>query len=254
MRTWRNLWRSLGPQPAIPDGLWRETLAHLPFCQALNADAQERLRNLALRFLHAKTFEGAAGLVITDTMRVHIALQACLLILNLDLDYYAGWQAVILYPGDFRVAKEYVDEAGVVHHWQEELSGESWEQGPVILSWDAAAAPFDAQTNIVLHEFAHKLDMRNGAADGCPPLPPGLSSAAWTHDFLAAYEQLCDALDRGQTIRIDDYAAESPVEFFAVLSEAFFLAPEVVQSDFPAVYRQLSAFYRQDPLKLQSPT
>jgi Mlc titration factor MtfA (ptsG expression regulator) len=120
----------------------------------------------------------------------------------------------------------------------------------VILSWDAAVAPSGTQTNIVLHEFAHKLDMRNGAADGCPPLPPDLSRAAWAHDFQAAYEELCTALDRDLPVRIDDYAAESPAEFFAVLSETFFLAPEVVQSDFPAVYRQLAAFYRQDPLRL----
>jgi Mlc titration factor MtfA (ptsG expression regulator) len=250
MWTWRNLWRPLRSQPAIPDDLWRKALAHLPYCQRLDAATQARLRERVLRFLRTKTFEGAAGLRVTDGMRLHVALQACLLILNLDFDYYAGWHAIILYPGDFRVAKEHVDEAGVVHHWHEELSGESWEQGPVILSWHAAAAPSDTHTNIVLHEFAHKLDMRDGAADGCPPLPPGLSHAAWARDFQAAYEELCGALDRGDPVRIDEYAAESPAEFFAVLSEAFFLASEVVQSDFPAVYRQLAAFYRQDPLKL----
>ncbi len=248
MWTWRNLWRPHRSQPAIPDDLWREALAHLPYCQMLDADTQTRLREWVLRFLRAKTFEGAAGLQVTDAMRLRVALQACLLILNLDFDYYAGWHAIILYPGDFRVSKEHVDEAGVVHHWHEELSGESWEQGPVILSWDAAAAPPDARTNIVLHEFAHKLDMRNGVADGCPPLPPELSSAAWARDFQAAYGQLCAALDQGKPVDIDDYASESPAEFFAVLSEAFFLTPAVLQSDFPAVYRQLAAFYRQDPL------
>jgi MtfA peptidase len=248
MWTWRSLWRPFSSQPAIPEDLWREALAHLPYCQLLDTDTQTRLRELVLRFLRTKTFEGAAGLRVTDSMRLRVALQACLLILNLDFDYYAGWHAVILYPGDFRVSKEHVDESGVVHHWHEELSGESWEQGPVILSWDAAVAPSDTQTNIVLHEFAHKLDMRNGAADGCPPLPRDLSRAAWTRDFQAAYEGLCAALDRDEPVRIDDYAGESPAEFFAVLSEAFFLAPAVVQSDFPAVYRQLVAFYRQEPL------
>jgi hypothetical protein len=248
MWTWRNLWGPARSKPDIPDDLWQEALAHLPYCQALDADTQARLRNLAIRFLRAKTFEGAAGLRVSDAMRVHVALQACLLILNLDLDCYAGWHAVILYPGDFRVSKEHVDEAGVVHHWHEELSGESWERGPVILSWDAAVAPSDARTNIVLHEFAHKLDMHNGTADGCPPLTPGLSRADWARDFQSAYEKLCAALDRDEPVRIDDYAGESPAEFFAVLSEAFFLAPTVVESDFPAVYRQLVAFYRQDPL------
>ena len=248
MWTWAKQWRPLKSQPSIPNDLWQAAIEHLPYCQALDTDTQARLRNLALRFLRAKTFEGAAGLRVTDAMRVHVALQACLLILNLDFDYYAGWQAVILYPGDFRVSKEHVDETGVVHHWHEELSGESWERGPVILSWDAAVAPSDARTNIVLHEFAHKLDMHDGTADGCPPLTPGLSRADWARDFQSAYAELCAALDSDEPVRIDDYAGTSPAEFFAVLSEAFFLAPTVVQSDFPAVYRQLVAFYRQDPL------
>lgn len=254
MWAWRNLWRPLKSQPGIPDDLWQDALAHLPCCQALDVATQARLGKLTARFLCAKNFEAAAGLHITDAMRVHVALQACLLILNLDFDYYAGWKAVILYPGDFRAPKEFTDEDGVVHHWHEELSGESWEQGPVILSWNTAIAPNGSHTNIVLHEFAHKLDMRNGAADGCPPLPPEISGAAWAQDFQTAYTELCTALERGDPVRIDDYAAESPAEFFAVLSEAFFLAPTVVQSEFPAVYRQLAAFYRQDPLKLLNAT
>ena len=253
MCTWRKLWRPLNSLPAIPDDLWREAFVRLPYCQTLDAGTQTRLREQAQRFLNAKTFEGAAGLHVTDNMRVYIALQACLLILNIDDDYYAGWHAVSLYPGDFRVSKEYADEAGVVHHWHEELSGEAWEQGPVILSWDAAVAPSDARTNIVLHEFAHKLDMRDGVADGCPPLPPGLSRVAWAHDFQAAYGELCAALDRGKPVSIDDYAAESPAEFFAVMSETFFLEPATIHSEFPAVYRQLVSFYHQDPLKLLSP-
>jgi len=248
MSTWRNLWRPRRPQPAIPADLWQKALACLPYCQTPDADTQARLHELTIQFLHAKTFEGAAGLHVTDAMRLHVALQACLLILNLDFDYYAGWNAIILYPGDFRVPKEHVDEDGVVHHWHEELSGESWEQGPVILSWNAAVAPPDAQTNIVLHEFAHKLDMRNGTADGCPPLPPGLSKATWAQDFQTAYAELCAALDRNKPVRIDEYASESPAEFFAVLSEAFFLSPAIVKTDFPAIYRQLAAFYHQDPL------
>jgi hypothetical protein len=254
MWTWRNLWQSRKSRSAIPDNLWRESLAQLPYCLTLDADTQSRLRGQALRFLRTKTFEGAAGLRVTDAMRIHIALQACLLILNLDFDYYAGWHAVILYPGDFRAPREHVDEAGVVHSWHEELSGESWEQGPVILSWDAAVAPTEARTNIVLHEFAHKLDMRNGVADGCPPLPQELSKAAWAHDFQTAYTELCTTRDRGEPANIDDYAAESPAEFFAVMSEVFFLEPAAIQSDYPAVYRQLVSFYRQDPLKHMGPT
>lgn len=252
MWRWPDLWRPVTRRQVIPDSLWSQALAQLPYCQALDRHAQARLRKLTSMFLRTKTFEGAAGLIPTDPMRTRIAVQACLLILNLDFDYYAGWHAVILYPGDFRVRKEEIDATGVVHRWHEDLSGEAWEQGPVILSWDTAVAPADGRTNIVLHEFAHKLDMRNGRADGFPPLPAGISANDWTRDFQAAYRTFCDRLDRGQPVRIDDYAAESPAEFFAVLSEAFFLNPQVVRTDFPGVYRQLAGFYRQDPLTVLS--
>ncbi len=248
MWQWLDRWWPVARHVAIPDSLWSQALAQLPYCHTLDRNAQARLRKLSAMFLRTKTFEGAAGLVPTDLMRVRIAVQACVLILNLDLDYYAGWHAVILYPGDFRVHKEEVDASGVVHRWQEDLSGEAWQQGPVILSWDTAAAPTDGRSNIVLHEFAHKLDMLNGRADGLPLLPAGISANDWARDFQAAYDALCDKLDHNQPVRIDDYAAENPAEFFAVLSEAFFLNPKIVQADFPRVYRQLASFYRQDPL------
>lgn len=248
MRPWTKLWRTRVAAPRIPDDLWLRALTQLPYCLALDSASQTRLRALSSQFLEDKTFEAAAGLVLTDEMRVRIALQACLLILNLDLDYYAGWQAVILYPGDFLVPKEEIDETGVVHQWKEELSGEAWQQGPVILSWQAAANPATAQSNIVLHEFAHKLDMRNGHADGCPPLPSGMSEREWANDFARAYASFCAQRDAGHGTRIDDYAGESPAEFFAVLSEVFFVDPVVLQADYPAIYQQLRRFYRQDPV------
>lgn len=245
MQSWSRLWQARS-RPRIPDDLWQEALSQLPYCLALDSATQSRLRALSNRFLENKTFEAAAGHVLTDSMRVRIALQACLLILNLGLDYYAGWQAVILYPGDFRVPKEEIDEAGVVHQWQEELSGEAWQQGPVILSWQAAESATH-QSNIVLHEFAHKLDMRDGRADGCPPLPAGMSEKSWAKDFTQAYTDFCAQLDAGHRTRVDDYAGESPAEFFAVFSEVFFVDPAVLQEDFPRIYRQLQTFYGQDP-------
>lgn len=241
-------WLRLGRRRhAIPDELWAQGLARIPYAAALPVPEQQRLRQLTLGFLRTKVFEAAANLELTDTMRVQVALQACLLILNLDPGYYNGWRGVILYPGDFLVPKEHVDDAGVVHAWTEELAGESWEHGPVILSWDATRAA-DPDMNIVLHEFAHKLDMRDGRADGCPPLPPSISARAWRRDFRQAYGRLCDAVDRGQPTRLDPYAAESPAEFFAVASETLFLRPAMLAEDFPAVYRHLRAFYGQDPL------
>lgn len=246
MRPWSKLWRARNG-PSISDDVWLQALSQLPYCLALDSTAQARLRVLSNQFLEAKTFETAAGLELTDEMRAHIAVQACLLILNLGLDYYAGWQSVILYPGDFRVPKEEIDEIGVVHRWQEDLSGEAWQQGPVILSWQATANPSMPQSNIVLHEFAHKLDMRDGRADGCPPLPTGMSEKTWAIAFSKAYASFCAQLDTGQATLIDDYAGESPAEFFAVLSEVFFADPELLKASFTDVYQQLQTFYRQDP-------
>lgn len=243
-------WLRLGRRRhAIPDELWAQALVHIPYAAALPVPDQQRLRELTLGLLRTKVFEAAAGLQLTDGMRVHVALQACLLILNLDPGYYDGWHGVILYPGDFVVPKEHVDDAGVVHAWTEELAGESWENGPVILSWDASRTA-DPDMNIVLHEFAHKLDMRDGRADGCPPLPPEISPHAWRRDFRHAYEHFCDAVDQGLSTRLDPYAAESPAEFFAVASEAFFLQSAMLATDFPTIYRRLRTFYGQDPLAI----
>ncbi len=243
----------------IPEADWQRAVERLPYCQALGPADRQRLRELVTLFLLDKEFEGAAGLVVGDDMRLRVALQACVLILNLGLEYYAGWSAIILYPGDFRVRRRHAEELAatlwehesltLVHETTDELSGESWPHGPVILSWQAVNS-HDAEQNIVLHEFAHKIDMLNGEADGFPPLHAGMPAAEWTRDFESAYRGLCDALEGGEPVRIDPYAAESPAEFFAVLSETFFIDPRLVYRDFPAVYRQLRKFYRQDPQAL----
>jgi len=176
---------------------------------------------------------------------VSIAAQACLPILELGLDWYSGFTGIVVYPGDFRVQRTEVDEHGVVHEWDDELAGEAMPGGPVVLSWDATA--HDSEINVVIHEFAHKLDMRNGAADGLPPLHPGMSAAAWTAAFREAYQGFCDALERGKDTWLDPYAAEHPSEFFAVLSEAFFERPAETRRRYPDVYEQLKLFYKQEP-------
>jgi Mlc titration factor MtfA (ptsG expression regulator) len=225
------------------------------------------LRECVALFLHSKQISGAHGLVVTHEMRLLIAAQACILILGLDLDYYAGWVEVIVYPGEFLRHYEYVDDDGVVHDLAEPASGESWLGGPVILSWeDTAAAESGTGYNVVIHEFAHKLDMLNGEANGFPPLHSGMSQRAWSDAFSAAYAEFqLEVLDAEADEAIapdfflphdaepcgdrclDPYAAEDPAEFFAVVSEAFFEMPLMVKRLFPAVYEQLALFYRQDP-------
>jgi MtfA peptidase len=244
---WFTEWRRkrLLSRHHIPDALWRSTTRRLAFIRSLSDQEESRLRGLALLFLAEKELTGVRDIALTDAMRVSIAAQACLLVLELGLDWYAGWRGVVIYPGDFRVRRTETDEAGVVHEWDDDLDGEAMPGGPVVLSWDAAA--HDPAMNVVIHEFAHKLDMLNGVADGYPPLHPGMDRRAWTAAFEEAYEGFCDAVERGRHTWLDPYAAEHPSEFFAVISEAFFEDPLETRRRYPDVYAQLERFYRQDP-------
>lgn len=231
---------------SLAPALWLQTLGRLPFLRGLTDTERERLRQAVILFLHQKSLRGAGGLELDSGMRLLIAVQACILILNLDVDYYRGWVEVIVYPDEFIPKLDYADEAGVVHTEREPRTGEAWLQGPVILSW-ADVAPAADGVNVVIHEFAHKLDMLNGDANGYPPLHAGMSREAWSQAFSTAYADFCRRVDRDEEVAIDPYAAESPGEFFAVLSEAFFQIPGAVISLYPLVYEQLRLFYRQDP-------
>ena len=255
IRNWRR--RRVLEKHAIDPALWQRVAESWPFLAGLSAAEEQRLREFALLFLAEKEISGAGGLEIGDEMRLSIALQACLPILNLGLDWYDGWVGIVVYTGDFRLKRSEVDDDGVVHEWDDELAGESMPGGPVVLSWDATLASHDPDEddlmNIVIHEFAHKLDMRNGEADGQPPLHSGMSRERWRAVFDAAYRHFCKAVEAGEETFIDPYAAEHPSEFFAVASEVFFEWPHELKADYPEVYEQLALFYRQDPA-LRLPT
>jgi len=246
-RSWRR--RRILAGHSIPDALWDATVAATPTLAYLDAGARRRLRDLALLFLHEKALEPARGLVLDDTMRVRIALLACQPVLELGLDSYAAFASVIVYPDAFLVRdREHIDEDGVVHRGDEVLTGEAWEQGPVILSWpDVHASGRGEGYNVVAHEFAHKLDMLNGAANGLPPLHPGMQVETWEAAFDSAYADLAARLERGEDPWIDPYAVQDPAEFFAVMAELFFDLPANLKAEYPQVYRQLAAFFRQDP-------
>ena len=244
--------RTLKRQP-LPDDVWRGVVARLTFLDGLTQDELARLREWVVLFLHGKRFSAAGGLVLTNEMRVMIAAQACILILNLDLDYYDDWVEIIVYPGEFIPEREYMDEAGIAHRVHEPMSGESWPAGPVILSWEDVTGHHVAPGySVVIHEFAHKLDMRNGEANGFPPLHGEMSQPAWSAALSAAYSDFCTQMETGVETGIDPYAAENPAEFFAVISEVFFGMPQIVRQTYPEVYRQLALFYRQDPLLRQN--
>ena len=241
-----------GDKPAteIPEAQWRKTLAALPFLDRLDADERRRLRALASRFLADKEFSTAGGLELSDEICVSIAVQGCLPILNLGFDWYRGWVEVVVYPDEFVIPRRIEDEFGVVHEFDDVASGEAWLGGPLIVSWRDAQMAGEGY-NVVIHEFAHKLDMLNGEPDGVPPLPPDLPRAEWIAVLDDAYDDFYARLEaaerRGEETIIDPYAAESPGEFFAVISETFFELPEVVRAEYPALYAQLVRFYRQDP-------
>jgi Mlc titration factor MtfA (ptsG expression regulator) len=234
----------------IKESQWQNAFASLPVLQRLDTESRERLKNLTILFLHYKSVEGVQGQEITENIKIIIGLQACLPILNLGLDWYEGWVSVIVYPGAFSREKIEVDECGVVHKGKTHLSGESWQRGPVILSWDDIFSHHELGRNVVIHEFAHKLDMLNGRANGFPPLHKGMSAQTWAHDFNQAYADLSQhlAVDEEEAIPINDYATTSPAEFFAVFSEYFFEAPIIIQHHYPKIFAQLVLFYRQDPL------
>ena len=238
----------------LPEDLWQQTLATLLFLDRLNADERSRLKALSEAFLAEKEFSTAGGLELTDTMCVSIAVQACLPILNLGLRCYRGWVGIVVYPDEFIIPRVSEDEFGVVHEFDDIASGEAWEGGPVLISWNDAQMAGTGY-NVVIHEFAHKLDMLNGDADGLPPLPPGLTPQVWEETLLAAYDDFCQQVDeaeqRGQAPLLDPYAAESPAEFFAVMSETFFEIPELLKKEYSELYTLLSRFYRQDPDKRQ---
>lgn len=245
-KQWRR--RRILRRTALDDALWDTVLQRYPFTRALSEEERARLREWTILFLHEKSIAGAGGLEVRDEMRICIAAQACMLILNLDLDFYRGWAEVIVYPDEFIVEYDFVDEDGVEHRVKEPMTGESWLAGPVILSWaDAESRGGGTGYNVVIHEFAHKIDMLNGDANGFPPLHAGMDRMRWTRAFSTAYEDFRVRVDRDEETAIDPYAAESPAEFFAVLSEAFFEIPGAVLGEYGEVYRQLAAFYRQDP-------
>ncbi|THF66138.1 zinc-dependent peptidase [Pseudothauera nasutitermitis] len=242
----RRLFGREPPRREVDAATWARVEAALPFLGFLSAGERERLRAMALEFLAGKQFHGAHGFRLTDEILLGIALQACLPVLNIGLQAYRGWVGVVVYPGDFVIPRQVLDEDGVMHEYDDEVLGEAWEGGPVLVSWFGEGESPEG-VNVVIHEFAHKLDMENGGVDGFPPLPAEMSRRAWADAFGEAYERFCAQVDAGEDTVIDPYGAEHPGEFFAVAAETFFLDPHGLLEAYPRVYEQLAAYFRLDP-------
>jgi Mlc titration factor MtfA (ptsG expression regulator) len=232
---------------------WRKILQRrAPLVRKLPADLQLQLKKHMQVFIAEKAFIGCAGLRITEEMRVVIAAQACLLLLNRPTSYFHNLRQILVYPGAFAVNRVSTDGAGVQQEHRQALAGESWSQGQVILSWQdclEGAAVADDGRNVVIHEFAHQLDQENGQANGAPPAAgvDGHDPQRWSQVLHAAYAQLQAQAHNGQIGLLSHYGAQDPAEFFAVVSEVFFEQGEALAHEFPALYAELRGFYQVDP-------
>jgi hypothetical protein len=230
---------------------WREILRRrMPAYARLPPDVQKQIRQQAQVLLAEKSFIGCAGLVVDDEVRVLIAAQAALLLLNRGAGYFPNVRQVLVYPGAFVVERPFGDAAGLVHDTRRALAGESWQQGQVLLSWEdvlaGAADPGDGR-NVVIHEFAHQLDQERGRANGAPWLGRRERYPRWAAVLGAEYERLQQRLARGEPGLLDPYAATDPAEFFAVVSEHFFEQAAELAAGHPELYAELARCYRVDP-------
>jgi Mlc titration factor MtfA (ptsG expression regulator) len=262
----------------IPDALWHDCIARIPITAKLLPEEQTTLKALSEKLLASKTITGAGGFEITDEIAVAIAAQACLPVLNLTLALYDDISGIIVYPAAFIVPHTEMDEAGIVHEWVEPLSGEAiYAGGAVVLSWEDmdGTSPFSDANNLIVHEFAHKIDMGRGSANGCPPFlmryHASLEARQWQQVFSEAFtdltrrvenmeRQLPDNFDPDYPLHaahydmlcaalpMDSYASQHPAEFFAVASESFLMRPQRLVAAYPDLYRLLAQYYRQNPL------
>jgi Mlc titration factor MtfA (ptsG expression regulator) len=238
---------------SIPDALWQLTLLRYPFLAQRSADDLAELRRLCSLFLSTKEFHGVDGFEVTDEVAVAVAAQACLPVLRLGLGWYDGFVGIVMHAGEVVAQRSYQDDDGIVHEYDEELAGEAMEGGPLMLTWNAIAvsddpAAFGADSvyNVVIHEFAHVIDMRDGVADGVPPLDAA-ERDRWIAVIDTAWDNFCQRIDDGEDTLIDPYGGEAVEEFFAVAVEAFFVAPAAMRTEEPAMYDLLADFFKQDP-------
>ena len=231
---------------------WRQIAErNLPIFRRLTVVDQEELLGHVQVFLAEKNFEGCGGLELTDEIRVAIAAQACLLLLHRETDYYPRLHAILVYPSGYTAHSEHHVEGGIWEEGFEDRLGHTEQRlGALVLAWDSARHgamdPTDGE-NLVLHEFAHQLDFEDASTDGTPALGNHAEYLAWGRVMSEEFEALRLAEEAGTATLIDQYGAENPAEFFAVVTEAFFERPHALRRQHPALYDRLASFYRQDP-------
>jgi Mlc titration factor MtfA (ptsG expression regulator) len=223
----------------------------VPMFARVPAEHRSELEGQMNVFLNEKRFIGCDGLDITDEIRVTIAFYACLLVLNRSASCFPGFSSILVYADTFEVPDVRLD-GDIEIHGEAETLGQSWTRGPVVLSWAdvvGSSAAGQRSLNVVIHEFAHKLDEENAEASGLPLLRDRSQCERWTRAFVHAYASLERRVEEGEDPVMDEYALESPAEFFAVATEAFFCRPLALRAEFPGVYAQLRTFYCLDPAR-----
>jgi Mlc titration factor MtfA (ptsG expression regulator) len=241
--------RELAAQPFLPE--WAAIMdSNVPYVRKLDAAERVRLESLIQVFVAEKCFEGCGGMVITDEVKVTIAAQACLLLLNLHHDYYEQLISILVYPAGVRFDQQVKGEAGTVSTTGRVVSGLSYRTGAVLLSWPdvkAGGRNWRDGRNVVFHEFAHQLDQLDGAVDGAPPLDSAEMYREWAHVLGAEYKRLRERVTDGMSLLISSYGATKPAEFFAVVTELFFERPLELRHMHPALYAEFMQYFRQDP-------
>jgi Mlc titration factor MtfA (ptsG expression regulator) len=241
--------RALAEQP-FP-AAWAEIVdRNVAYVRRLHPDERKHLEVLIQIFIAEKNFEGCNGVVVTDEMRVTIAAQACLLLLNLPMASYDRLSSILIYPDAFSYAEEIHDDAGLVTLDDEPVNGLASNEGAIALSWPdalAGAQQCGDGENVILHEFAHQLDELDDAVDGAPALESRTQYRDWARVLSAEYARLQRDVEHGVPGLIDSYAATHPAEFFAVVTELFFERPQELKREYPALYDEVKQYYRQDP-------
>ncbi len=236
---------------------WLEWIEkRVPYYRRLKETEQEHLRNLVQVFVAEKIWEGCKGLTVTEEMKATIAGQACLLLLGIEHDHFRNVKTILVFPRQFVPSEnEDMDESGVIHQSNEAALGQAWENGPVILSWADSKAGGRNQRdglNVVLHEFAHKLDLSDGMIDGAPRLKSLRQYKHWAEVMRREYEQLVENSRKRKATLLDDYGTTNPGEFFAVAVECFFEKSIQMRQKHRELYEVLRDYFQQDPAERMS--
>ena len=248
IRIWRD-WRRKRylARNTVDEQAWQEALQRLRVRGRLSPGQQSHLRDLSLLFLHEKDIVPLEGLELDQADLYFLAIQACALVFHLGFSAYDGWQSIYVFPSIFREKASEEGRPLGQHELPGHLAGLAQQGGAVVLAWtqvESGGADLDDGSNVVFHEFAHKLDMQDGSPNGVPLLPPDISPAEWQQTFAAAFEDFTETVERGRPTRIDAYAATDPAEFFAVMTEYYMESPETLDHEYPEVHRLLERYYR----------